>query len=239
MSIVAPREKLLSWIFILIIAVTLGWLLYKFVFSEQIALRAAPPPKPEIVTREEWGARPLDMEAPDEFGIFDADTNVEGVLYYPDNLTEVLNTIVVHHSATAYSTPNEIQDLHMDGRGFADVAYHFLITGDGTIYEGREINIRGAHVQGFNTGSVGIVLLGNFNDTQPSDAQLDSLRTLMDYLRYTYEIRYLAGHKDYPNQSSDGTECPGANLYPLLPKLARELGMKYGINGYVVPEWVK
>jgi hypothetical protein len=34
-----------------------------------------------------------------------------------------------------------------------------MIAKDGTIYEGRELNIRGAHVQGFNTGSVGIVLL--------------------------------------------------------------------------------
>jgi len=175
------------------------------------------------------------LEAPEEFGVFDADTNPEGVLYYPDNLTEVLNTIVIHHSATVYSTPNEIQDLHMDGRGFADVAYHYLIDSDGIIYEGREINIRGAHVQGFNTGSVGIVLLGNFNEQQPSQAQLSSLRVLVDYLRYTYEIRYLAGHKDYPNQSPDGTECPGDNLYPLLPEIARSLGMKYGIEGYVGP----
>ena len=127
----------------------------------------------------------------------------------------------------------------MDRRGFADVAYHFLIGSDGVIYEGREINVRGAHVQGFNTGSVGVVLLGNFNDEEPTDAQLDSLQALIDYLRYTYEIRYLTGHRDYPHQSPDGTECPGANLYPLLPKIAQELGMKYGIDGYIVPEWVK
>lgn len=127
----------------------------------------------------------------------------------------------------------------MDRRGFADVAYHFLIDSDGIIYEGREIDIRGAHVQGFNTGSVGIVLLGNFNEALPSQPQIDSLEKLVDYLRYTYEIRYLAGHKDYPNQSPDGTECPGADLYPLLPDLARSLGMKHGIEGYVKPDWVE
>jgi N-acetyl-anhydromuramyl-L-alanine amidase AmpD len=127
----------------------------------------------------------------------------------------------------------------MDRRGFADVAYHFLIDSDGIIYEGREINVRGAHVQGFNTGSVGIVLLGNFNEEEPTLAQIDSLTKLVDYLRYTYGIRYLAGHKDYPDQSPDGTECPGDNLYPLLPDLARELGMKYGIGGYVKPDWIE
>ena len=76
-------------------------------------------------------------------------------------------------------------------------------------------------------------------EEQPTEAQLVSLRALVDYLRYKYEIRYLAGHKDYPNQSPDGTECPGDNLYPVLPDLARELGMKYGIEGYVMPEWAR
>ena len=120
----------------------------------------------------------------------------------------------------------------MDGRGFADLAYHFLIDSEGVIYAGRQINIRGTHVQGFNTGAVGIVLIGNFNKTELTQSQLESLEMLVDYLRYTYEIRYLVGHKDYPDQSPDGTECPGTNLYPLLQELARSLGMKYGIDGY-------
>jgi len=185
--------------------------------------------------RAEWGARPPNLGAPEEFGAFDPRTNPAGVLTYPDDLRSVLNTIVVHHSAYPYAGAAEIQDLHMDRRGFADVAYHFLIDSEGIIYEGREINVRGAHVQGFNTGSVGIVLLGNFNDTEPTQPQIDSLERLVDYLRYTYEIRYLAGHKDYPDQGPDGTECPGDNLYPLLPDMARSLGMKYGIEGYVDP----
>jgi len=239
MSEVSYREKTFSWGLILFVATLLGWLLYRLSLFDQSALRDAPPSIPTIISRWEWGARPLDLEAVEEFGVFDSQTNPEGVLNYPGNLDEVLNTIVVHHSATVYSNPNEVQDLHMDGRGFADVAYHFMIATDGTIYEGRELNIRGAHVQGFNTGSVGIVLLGNFNDTQPTESQLDSLRALVDYLRYVYEIRYLAGHKDYPNQSPDGTECPGDNLSPLLPELARDLGMKYGIEGYVTPDWMQ
>jgi N-acetylmuramoyl-L-alanine amidase len=230
------KNKGSFWVAFLL-ALGLGWLLYRFVDAAPISLRDTPPPKPTIVPRAEWGARPLNLEAPEEFGLFDPQTNPDGVLYYPSDLRGVLSTIVIHHSAIRNASPAEIQSLHMDGRGFADVAYHFLIDSAGTIYEGREINIRGAHVQGFNTGSVGIVLLGDFNEEQPSQAQLASLRALVDYLRYTYEIRYLAGHKDYPGQSPDGTECPGKNLYPLLSGLARELGMKYGLGGYVTPEW--
>jgi hypothetical protein len=225
-----------SFLLAFLLAAGLGWLLYRFVKAETISLKDSPPSKPVIVSRAEWGARSLDLEAPEEFGLFDLQANPEGVLYYSSDLSAVLNTIVVHHSAIPNAGPVEIQSLHMDGRGFADVAYHFMIAKDGRIYEGRELDIRGAHVQGFNTGSVGIVLLGNFNDEQPTESQLDSLRELADYLRYTYGIRYLAGHKDYPNQSPDGTECPGDNLYPLLPDLARELGLRYGIDAYIGPD---
>ncbi len=228
-----------SFVLVVLLALGLGWLVYHFVRAERVSLDASPPPKPNILSREEWDAQPLNLLAPEELGLFDVESNPEGVLYYTDDLRSVLNTIVVHHTAISDAGPVEIQELHMDRRGFADVAYHFLIDSDGIIYEGREIDIRGAHVQGFNTGSVGVVLLGNFNETVPSGPQLGSLEKLVDYLRYIYEIRFLAGHKDYPNQSPDGTECPGDNLYPLLPDMAQKLGMKSGIDGYVVPKWVK
>ena len=72
-----------------------------------------PPAPPTIVLRDQWGARPINLEAPEEFGLFDADVNPEGVLYYPEDLASILNTIVVHHSAFPSSEPLEIQELHM------------------------------------------------------------------------------------------------------------------------------
>lgn len=239
MFTLVSKKDPFAWGLILLTAALLGWGLYRILGADRRALRDVPPPPPPILSRAEWGARPLDLQAPEEFGAFDPQTNPAGVLAYPGDLREALNTIVIHHSAYPGAGPAEIQSLHMDRRGFADVAYHFMIAADGTIYEGRDLHIRGAHVQGFNTGSVGIVLLGDFNEEEPGDAQLASLRALVDYLRYTYDIRYLTGHRDYPNQSPDGTECPGENLYPLLPSLARDLGMRYGVGGYITPDWVK
>jgi hypothetical protein len=232
------NNKFLPWL-ALFLTLGLGWLTYRLTTSMRGSDKEIPPLIPQIIAREDWGARPLNLEASEEYGIFDADTNPEGVLYYQGNLSEILNTIVVHHSAFPNAGPVEIQDLHMDVRGFADVAYHYMIAPDGTIYEGRPINVRGAHVRGYNTGSVGIVLLGNFNEDLPTADQLVHLRLLVDYLRYSYDIRYLAGHKDYPNQSPDGTECPGDQLYPLLSDLADQLDMRYGIGGYIRPAWLQ
>jgi hypothetical protein len=224
---------------VLLLALLFSWFLYQFVKASTVSLDMFPPSKPKIIARADWGARALNLYAPQEAGIFNSQNNPEGVLFYASDLRVALNTIVVHHSAFSHASPAEIQGLHMDRRGFADIAYHFLIDSEGVIYEGRQLNVRGAHVQGFNTGSVGVVLLGNFNEEQPTQAQFESLADLVDYLRYTHGLRYLAGHKDYPGQSPDGTDCPGYHLYPLLPDLARELGMWYGVGGYVKPDWIE
>jgi hypothetical protein len=106
-----------------LLALAIGWVVYHFIsLNTSVPLRNAPPARPPIVAREEWGARPLNLEAPEEFGLYNAQNNPGGVLYYPDNLRGVLNTIVVHHSAYPDTGPEEVQDLHMQGRGFADVA---------------------------------------------------------------------------------------------------------------------
>ena len=53
----------------------------------------------------------------------------------------------------------------MKGNGWNDIGYNFLVDKYGQVFEGRyggvERNVIGAHAEGFNTGSVGIALLGN------------------------------------------------------------------------------
>ncbi|MBI9045022.1 MAG: N-acetylmuramoyl-L-alanine amidase [Anaerolineaceae bacterium] len=187
----------------------------------------------EIVTRNEWGAIEPNLQGSEE-GLFDANSNLEGWLIYQEPLSKVLRTIVIHHSALPISDgPQEIQSVHMSVRGYDDIAYHFVIDAQGVIYEGRELNVRGAHTGGFNTGSVGIVLLGNFEQTEPTDAQIDSLKKLSCSLREEYGLSHIAGHRDF---QPDITVCPGENLYAVLPGIAGELKMEYGTGGYVVPD---
>jgi hypothetical protein len=64
-----------------------------------------------------------------------------------------------------------IQLYHVQGNGWNDIGYNFLVDRFGTIYEGRfggtERNVVGAHALGFNSGSVGIRCSG-LRGTAPS-----------------------------------------------------------------------
>ncbi len=189
-----------------------------------------------MVTRAGWGAKPPNPNARAEGGQFDPQTNPAGVFRYPEPLRDWLNTIVVHHSALDPSQgPLEIQRLHMEQRGYTDIAYHFLIGPDGALYEGRPINVRGAHVEGFNTGTIGVVLLGNMEIIEPSTEQLATLEILIDVLRNRFGITHLAGHHDF---NPDTTECPGENLHKLLPAMTEKHGLTFGTEGYIPPPWI-
>ncbi len=183
-----------------------------------------------LIRRDEWGAREpaVSSGGRGENGPYHAVTNPNGWMVYDEPLDEVLRMVVLHHSALPLTDgPVEIQRLHMDERGFADVGYHFLIDEAGSLYEGRPLNVRGAHAHSFNSGSVGVCLLGNFENNPPSQAQimvLDALlTTLIDYYP---SITRLAGHKDC---NPGVTLCPGAHFYPLLDSIAQRHGLLYGI----------
>ena len=190
----------------------------------------------ELITRAGWGAGAASWETGGEAGVFDPIENAGGQLIYPEPLSAWLNTLVVHHSALEYMDgPREIQRLHILQNGFSDVGYHFFVDGLGQLYEGRPLNERGAHTGGYNTGTVGVCLSGNFALVQPVVAQLTTLHQLAVYLRDTVRLTHLAGHRDFQPES---TICPGERFWPLLSGVAEESSLVWGTGGYVVPEWI-
>src|SRR5258705_11663774 len=102
----------------------------------------------------------------------------------------------------------DVQNLHMDQNKWADVGYHYGIDGKGTIYEGRDIHVRGSSVAGHNTGTIGIVLMGDFDHEEPAQEQLASLLTLVQWLTTAYHLTHFAGQSEV----SPATAFPGANL---------------------------
>jgi len=189
---------------------------------------------PAMQPRSVWGALPPDLEARNETGLYDADDNPEGWFTYTDPLPDAYQTVVVHHSVIDagedIATLQDIQDTHRTDRGWADVAYHYFVGQSGIVYEGRDVTVRGAHVGGFNTGSVGVCLLGDFTQITPPPAQIVAARDLIRWLTDKLALTHLAGHNDFNAE----TQCPGTNLIPLLATLAGDLTM--GTDGYIPPD---
>ncbi len=194
-----------------------------------------PFPPPPIVSRTEWGALPPDHNAPNETGFYSLD-NPEGWRVYEGDLRAVYRTVVIHHSANYgrddIDTLLYIQNRHREERGWADVAYHFFVGREGAIYAGRPLDVRGTHVAGYNTGSVGTCLLGNFQEIEPTVSQLASTLHLVQWLAAVLSLTHLAGHREF----NPDTECPGDHLAAYLDVLAAGAGLARGTGGYVPSE---
>lgn len=86
-----------------------------------------------------------------------------------------------------------IYRYHTVTRGWGDIGYHYIIDYWGNIYEGRYggNGVRGAHTyydrkcDNFNVGSIGILLMGNYEKNQPSEEMYKSLSRLVAWLSAT------------------------------------------------------
>lgn len=135
-----------------------------------------------------------------------------------------INNIVIHHSASGRDTTSVdmIRTWHKN-KGYADIGYHYIITGDGKLHVGRPADQVGAHAYGRNKDTLGICLTGDFNTELPSKLQMDTLIQLVATLakRHKLNPQAVIGHRD-----TIATACPGNLLYNRLPEL-REKIKKY------------
>ncbi|WBW95818.1 peptidoglycan recognition protein family protein [Oceanirhabdus sp. W0125-5] len=156
------------------------------------------------------------------------------------NYLSNINYLVIHHTTfdgdykigeDAKEVVRDIQKYHMskkyDKEGnlikdkWADIGYHYLISKDGQIFEGRSKKFKGSHAYGLNNESLGIALLGDFSHKEIYPTQLKSLVQLLAWLSQIYSINTskIIGHKDVLSISLKGTitECPGSALHSQLP----------------------
>jgi N-acetylmuramoyl-L-alanine amidase len=112
--------------------------------------------------------------------------------------------------ATRFDLPEAVR--FKDGRGWLDIGYHYVITLDGTLEDGRPNQQIGSHVAGYNKSSLGICLVGglDINTGKPAATftkeQMVSLRILINFLKAQYPtIANIKGHHDFPGVNK---ACP-------------------------------
>lgn len=183
---------------------------------------------PRIISRSEWGAR--------------------AQVCTPAVATKLVGA-VLHHTAgsNSYSTVAEAmrqirgdQAYHIDGRQWCDLGYNFVVDKWGNIYEGRANSLAkpivGVHAGGFNTGTVGISMLGTYGSA-PSAATTEAVAQIIGWRLGQYGVdprssmTYWTGvgqNSKYQNQNVHlprvfghrdvaYTSCPGNGGYSALP----------------------
>lgn len=153
---------------------------------------------------------------------------------------------IVHHSAGQTTSADfaavvrSYYDFHTGTNGWDDIGYNWLIDGNGVIYEGRGQGLQGAHFSCMNEKTIGICVIGNYENATPTTEAINALQNFIAWGACEEDIDVLAmdlhpnsnlnlhsisGHLDgnpSPNACSS-TVCPGVNLYGLLPTIRDEI----------------
>lgn len=108
-------------------------------------------------------------------------------------------------------------------QNWGDIGYHYAVDRAGNVWECRQLCYQGAHVKNFNPGNVGIVALGNFDEQQPTQAQLAAVhRHAVSVMRaYRVPVRNLRTHLQWAP-----TCCPGRHMQRFV-----ETGISNGMFG--------
>jgi hypothetical protein len=187
---------------------------------------------PLLIDREAWGAN-------------------ETIRRAPPSYAAALQFALVHHTAgtNSYTASQSaaivrgIEIYHVKGNGWNDIGYNFLVDKYGQVFEGRyggvDKPVIGAHAEGFNTGSVGVAMIGTYGSSAPPAVARTALAKLLAWrldiahvdpkstltwvsggnARFAAGvpvfIRAVSGHRD-----TGFTACPGAALYAQLNAIA-------------------
>lgn len=166
--------------------------------------------KPKIIGRSEWGAS-LPGGCSTYFGRTLAD------------LARAYNKITVHHDAQWADPGLDLDEAKLRMRshqqqhinqGWCDLGYHYVMDPSGNIFAGRSIFSIGAHVEGVNTGNLGVCVMGAYHQQSFPKKAEDPLVHLLAYLCEALDLSpdSIYGHRDF-----NVTECPGSNFYSRLP----------------------
>lgn len=126
--------------------------------------------------------------------------------------------ISIHHSASGDVSVETIRQWHLR-RGFVDIGYTWVVRKSGKLEQGRPMNKMGAHVKNRNYRNMGICVTGDFSKYAPTEAQYLSLRKLLDFICFAFEIER---ENIYLHKNLAKTLCPGR--YFEMGKVFPELG---------------
>ncbi|KQW52113.1 MULTISPECIES: peptidoglycan recognition family protein [unclassified Roseateles] len=161
---------------------------------------ASKPPAPDIVSVDTWGG------------------SSAAAVAAPQRITH----ITLHHQGEIWKEGADVeaylrrlQQWSRLTKRWADIPYHYVIAPDGRIYAARPLAQPGdTNTEYDPRGHALVMLVGNFEEQQPTQAQLKSAVDVTAWLAREHRLGLdaIASHKDHSRQ----TVCPGKNFYAYL-----------------------
>ena len=189
--------------------------------------------RPAIITRAQWGAdESLRCQQPayaDRVKATVVHHTGDGQAYTADQSAAIIRGIYYYHAKTL---------------GWCDIGYNAIVDEAGRVFEGAAGGIDraviGAHAGGFNTGTVGVLMLGDYATRRPAAAEIDGVSRYLAWQSDLWDLDpsgsvsltsgggvytpypagqvvvkpQIMGHRDV-----DSTPCPGNVGYSVLPEI--------------------
>lgn len=144
-------------------------------------------------------------------------------MIYQGSARHPVREIIVHCAATrpdwmqGRPLADKVAELrlwHTRDRGWRDIGYHWIIDRNGDVMPGRPETVVGAHVQGRNSGTIGICLIGGHGSSENdrfaqhfTPEQDGALRNLIEAIGRRSAITRVSGHNEFAAKA-----CPGFNV---------------------------
>jgi N-acetyl-anhydromuramyl-L-alanine amidase AmpD len=133
-----------------------------------------------------------------------------------------INKIIIHCSATPKSMDigsDVIRKWHVEGNGWSDIGYHYVIRRDGIIEGGRIVERAGAHTKGHNRDSIGVCMVGGIDSRGKAtdnftEEQWRAIERLTRMLMTSYKGATVHGHNEFSNKA-----CPSFDVQEWLKKV--------------------
>ncbi|MEM0913911.1 MAG: peptidoglycan recognition family protein [Planctomycetota bacterium] len=129
--------------------------------------------------------------------------------------------VTVHHegwrpfyATDRNATANRLEIIrasHTGKRGWGDIGYHYVVDRAGRTWQARPLAYQGAHVKNRNEHNIGVLVLGNFEQQTPTNAQLAGLQATLAGLCAAHRITPARVHT---HREFNPTACPGRHLQP-------------------------
>lgn len=123
-----------------------------------------------------------------------------------------INKVILHCSDTiegAHIDVDTIRQWHL-ARGWNDIGYHYVIYLDGTIANGRDLDVVGAHCRGNNQDSIGVCYIGGVSGSTRKHADTMTAAQDMAFLELWNALKLIVGshlelygHNDFARKA-----CP-------------------------------